>query len=114
MSTQMPYVFDILFYGQEVVLGMYGKSQGTVVRRPGLILPQVNGLGELLFRLAPANASKPIDTEEAKCLQITQILLGDLYGHLSREHMPFGALCSIELSNKHSGQSGKHIVNLNV
>lgn len=37
--------------------------------------------------------------------------MGDLYGHfcrehILREHMPFGALCSIELGNKHSGQSG--------
>lgn len=60
MSPQMPYVFDILFYGQEVVLGGYGKSQG--------ILPQVNGLGELPFRLAPANSSKPVGALRDKML----------------------------------------------
>lgn len=66
MSTQRPYVFDILFYGPEVVLGGYGKSQGTVVRRPGWILPQVNGLGELLLRLAPASSSKPTDARKGQ------------------------------------------------
>lgn len=78
---------------------------------------RLQGLGELPFRVAPANSSKPIDA----CFQITHKI--SLYGHfrrehILREHMPFGALCLIELGNKHSAQrlnvESIRVVTLNV
>lgn len=78
---------------------------------------RVQRLGELPFRVAPANSTKPIDAGS----QITHKI--SLYGHFRREHtlrehMPLGALCLIELGNKHSAQllnvESIRVVTLNV
>lgn len=78
---------------------------------------RVQRLGELPFRVAPANSAKPIDAG----FQITHKI--SLYGHFRREHtlrehMPLGALCLIELGNKHSAQllnvESIRVVTLNV